>query len=84
MNKILRRLSRTDIGAEVMYPFVLIIALVSVLGFIISGVSQYAQSGDLTQTDYDELYAPFGLYNYTTIDEDAAHDRYVSFGGIEV
>ena len=74
---------KTDTKGEVMYPFVLIIALVMVLGFILSGIAQYAESGDLTQLDYLELDAPFGLYNYTTIDADAGDDRYVDFGPIQ-
>ena len=78
-----RKVLKTDTKGEVMYPFVLLIALVTVLGFILSGIAQYAESGDLTQLDYLELDAPFGLYNYTTIDADPGDDRYVDFGSAQ-
>lgn len=70
---------KSDDKGEVMYPFVLIIALVMVLGFILSGISQYAQSGQITQGDYPGLTNPFGLYNYTLIDAVASDPDYVSF-----
>jgi hypothetical protein len=68
-----------DTRGEVMYPFVLLIALVMVLGFIISGVSQYAQSGTITQGDYPGVTNPFGLYNYTLIDAIPSDPDYVTF-----
>lgn len=72
---------RTDNHAEVMYPFVLIIALVAILAFVMSGVSQYAQSGNMTSGDTINIENPFGMYNYTTIDADPLDSRYIEFDG---
>src|SRR4030042_1300210 len=75
---------RDDKSAEgVMYPFVLIVALVVILGFVLSGISAYAESGQVSQGMYPGLTNPFGLYNYTTIDALATDDRYVVYDGTQ-
>lgn len=74
-----KKVLRTDDQAEVMYPFVLIIALVMVLGFILSGIAQYAQSGVITQSGYPGLTNPFGLSNYTLIDAEVSDPDYITF-----
>ena len=43
----------------VMYPFVLIIALVAIMGFLLSGIMKYGESGDMSQIDYPEMAIPF-------------------------
>lgn len=62
-----------------MYPFVLIIALVMVLGFVLSGIAQFAESGEMAQSDYPGLTNPFGLYNYTLIDAEPSDPNYITF-----
>lgn len=70
---------RTDDRAEVMYPFVLIIALVMVLGFVLSGIAQFAESGEMAQSDYPGITNPFGLNNYTLIDAEPSDPDYITF-----
>jgi len=67
----------------VMYPFVLIIALVAIMGFLLSGIMKYGESGDMSQIDYPEMAIPFGFYNYTTIDAEPSDPRYIDWGDEE-
>lgn len=62
-----------------MYPFILIIAFVLIVGFLLSGLSAYAQSGARQQPNYPGVTHPFGLANYTTIEADSDDPRYITF-----
>lgn len=79
-----RKLRKDTRAESVFMPFVMIIGMVLVLGFVINGLMQYAVSGQVSQGIYPSTTNPFGLYNYTTI---AAYDtgdpRYVDFGDSE-
>lgn len=77
-----RKMLRHDEQAEsVMGPFVLIIALVLVLSFVISGITQYAVSGSISQGDLPGMTMPFGLSDYTTIEPyDSGDPRIVDYG----
>lgn len=77
---------KDDDHAEVMYPFVLVIALVMVLGFVLSGIAQFAESGEMSQSDYPSLTNPFGLYNYTLIDAEVSDPDWITFteGGTSI
>lgn len=72
-----------DRAESVMYPFILILALCLVLGFMINGLSQYAVSGQMSQVTFPGMTNPFGLKNMTTIVADSTDDRYVAFESIE-
>ena len=74
-----KRIRRDSSGESIAYPFILIISLVLLLGFMLAGVGQYAVSGEITQGGYPGMTMPFGLMNYTTIDCDIADDRYITF-----
>lgn len=80
-----KRQLRKDIQAEdaTMYPFILIIALVLILGFTVSGLSKYAVSGEMQQPNYPGYSNPFGLANYTTIEADSDDPRFVTYEGEE-
>ena len=74
-----RRRLRTDDRAEVMYPFILIISLVMLLGFTLSGIAQFAESGEMSQSEYPGITNPFGLYNYTLIEAEPTDPDYITF-----
>ena len=67
-------------GEAVQYSFILIFALVIILGFTIAGVSQYAQSGEISQGMMPGQDYPFNLYNFTAIDPLAGDPRIVTYG----
>ncbi len=78
---LVKRLREDERGESVMQPFVLIIALVLVLSFIIAGISQYAVSGSVTQGEYPGMTMPFGLTDYTLIEPyDLTDPRIVDWG----
>lgn len=75
-----RRLRRQCDGDEpVMYPFVLIIAFMMIIGFLAMGLSKYARSGQISSEDYSHYDVPFGMYNMTTVEAYDGDDRYVTW-----
>lgn len=78
--KVKRWLKQNAQAEAVMYPFVFVIALVLILGFILSGLAQYAESGEMAQGEYPGMSRPFGFSNYTTIEADSDDPRYIEFG----
>jgi hypothetical protein len=66
-------------GEAVQYSFILIVALVIILGFTISGVSQYAQSGEISQGMLANTDYPFEMKDYTLINNTDGDDRSVDW-----
>lgn len=78
-----KALGKDERGEGVQYPFVLIVALVLILGFTLASVAQYAQSGEVSQGMFPDTSSPFNMYNYTYIDGVGTDDRFVTFGTLE-
>ena len=77
--RVKKRIIDDRAGEAVAYPFILIITLVMILGFMIAGISQYALAGEVAQGGYPGMTMPFGLTNYTTIDCDDGDPRYITY-----
>lgn len=77
-----KSLAGDDRAEGVQYPFVLVIALVILLGFTIAGVAQYAQSGEISQGIMPDTNSPFNMYEYTVIDGFPADPRYHTWGTV--
>jgi hypothetical protein len=74
--------TNTD-AASVMYSFILIIAFVMILGFVLAGLTQYSTAGTVSQGVYPGTTNPFGMYNYTTIDCDLSDPRAIEYGLVQ-